>query len=113
MLDEGHAIRNPRAKTTLAVKRLKGAFRLLLSGTPIQNSVAELWSMFDFLMPGFLGTERQFRSRYGGGGRRDTGELDALAVGALHKQAGGPAGWEGGVPTRGVRHGPPAPQLHG
>ena len=39
--------------------------RLLLSGTPIQNHVLELWSLFDFLMPGFLGTERDFNAKYG------------------------------------------------
>jgi hypothetical protein len=39
--------------------------RLILSGTPIQNSVLELWSLFDFLMPGFLGPERDFNAKYG------------------------------------------------
>ena len=88
VLDEGHAIRNPRAATTRAVKRVaqRAARRLLLSGTPIQNDVAELWSLFDFLMPGFLGDEAQFRRRYGAGGSRQRGEVDALALGALHKQ---------------------------
>ena len=88
ILDEGHAIRNPRAATTRAVKRVgqRAARRLLLSGTPIQNDVAELWSLFDFLMPGFLGDEAQFRRRYGAGGSRQRGEVDALALGALHKQ---------------------------
>ena len=52
ILDEGHSIRNAKAKTTLAVKTLRANHRLILSGTPIQNSVLELWSLFDFLMPG-------------------------------------------------------------
>ena len=52
ILDEGHSIRNAKAKTTLAVKSLAANHRLILSGTPIQNSVLELWSLFDFLMPG-------------------------------------------------------------
>ncbi len=39
--------------------------RLILSGTPIQNSVLELWSLFEFLMPGFLRTERDFNAKYG------------------------------------------------
>ena len=54
ILDEGHSIRNAKAKTTLAVKTLRANHRLILSGTPIQNSVLELWSLFDFLMPGFI-----------------------------------------------------------
>jgi TATA-binding protein-associated factor len=64
VLDEGHVIRNAKTKTTKAVKLMKARFRLLLSGTPIQNNVLELWSMFDFLMPGFLGTESQFNERF-------------------------------------------------
>jgi len=39
--------------------------RLILSGTPLQNNVLELWSLFDFLLPGFLGAEREFNARYG------------------------------------------------
>lgn len=86
VLDEGHAIRNPKTAVTRAVKRLTATHRCLLSGTPIQNSVEELWSLFDFLMPGFLGTEAQFRKRYGGGGSKQAATLDALALGALHAQ---------------------------
>ena len=94
ILDEGHAIRNPKSRVTQAVKRVRADHRLLLSGTPIQNDVVELWSLFDFLMPGFLGTEREFRATYGvaasrsvaakkGGGLTEAG---ALATGRLHKQ---------------------------
>ena len=94
ILDEGHLIKNPRAKTSQAVKRLKSNHRLILSGTPIQNNVLELWSLFDFLMPGFLGTEKVFldrfakpiaASRLAKAGSRDQ-EAGALAVEALHKQ---------------------------
>jgi len=48
-----------------AVKRLSCNHRLVLTGTPIQNNVLELWSLFDFLMPGFLGSEREFQAAYG------------------------------------------------
>lgn len=51
-LDEGQKIRNPEADVTLACKRLPCAHRLILSGTPIQNSLKELWSLFDFVFPG-------------------------------------------------------------
>jgi TATA-binding protein-associated factor len=64
VLDEGHIIRNAKTKLTQAVKRVQANHRLILSGTPIQNSVLELWSLFDFLMPGFLGTEKQFTVQY-------------------------------------------------
>ena len=48
-----------------ACKRVRAQHRVILSGTPIQNNVLELWSLFDFLMPGFLGSERQFNAKYG------------------------------------------------
>lgn len=51
-------------QASVAIKRLTANNRLILSGTPIQNNVLELWSLFDFLMPGFLGTEKQFTARY-------------------------------------------------
>jgi TATA-binding protein-associated factor len=59
VLDEGHVIRSTKSKLAQAVKRLQAQHRLVLSGTPIQNSALELWSLFDFLMPGFLGGKRQ------------------------------------------------------
>jgi TATA-binding protein-associated factor len=64
ILDEGHIIKNGKTKLTKAVKLLKAQHRLILSGTPIQNNVLELWSLFDFLMPGFLGTEQAFNERF-------------------------------------------------
>ncbi|OLL25958.1 putative helicase mot1 [Neolecta irregularis DAH-3] len=94
VLDEGHVIKNARAKLTLAVKRLPAEHRLILSGTPIQNNVLELWSLFDFLMPGFLGSEKVFQERFAKpiAASRDSKssskeqEAGALALEALHKQ---------------------------
>ena len=94
VLDEGHLIKNPRAKTTMAVKQIVSNHRLILSGTPIQNNVLELWSLFDFLMPGFLGTEKVFHdrfakpiaaSRFSKSSSKEQ-EAGALAIEALHKQ---------------------------
>lgn len=64
VLDEGHIIKNAKTKLTQAVKMIKANHRLLLSGTPIQNNVLELWSLFDFLMPGFLGTDKAFNEKF-------------------------------------------------
>lgn len=64
VLDECHIIKNGKTKVNQAIKQLKANHRLVLSGTPIQNNVLELWSLFDFLMPGFLGTEKQFAAKY-------------------------------------------------
>ena len=64
VLDEGHIIKNAKTKLAAAVKQIKAQHRLLLSGTPIQNNLLELWSLFDFLMPGFLGTERHFQEKF-------------------------------------------------
>ncbi|KAL5834862.1 hypothetical protein ACOSQ3_014451 [Xanthoceras sorbifolium] len=94
ILDEGHIIKNSKSKITTAVKQLKAQHRLILSGTPIQNNIMDLWSLFDFLMPGFLGTERQFQATYGKPlvAARDSkcsakdAEAGALAMEALHKQ---------------------------
>ena len=64
VLDEAQSIKNPLATTTRAAAGLKAGQRLCLSGTPLQNHLGELWSLFDFLAPGFLGSARQFRARY-------------------------------------------------
>lgn len=64
ILDEGHMIRNGKNRLSMCVKSIKCSHRLILTGTPIQNSVLELWSLFDFLMPGFLGSEQEFNYRF-------------------------------------------------
>ncbi|OHT14118.1 SNF2 family N-terminal domain containing protein [Tritrichomonas foetus] len=64
VLDEGHIIKNKSSKTAEAVTQLRADHRLILSGTPIQNNVAELWSLMDFLMPGYLGTQKVFQQKY-------------------------------------------------
>lgn len=94
VLDEGHLIKNSKAKTSIAVKKLASNHRLILTGTPIQNNVVELWSLFDFLMPGFLGSEKVFQdrfakpianSRFSKASSKEQ-EAGALAIEALHKQ---------------------------
>ncbi|KAK4468743.1 hypothetical protein MN116_007918 [Schistosoma mekongi] len=64
VLDEGHIIKSSKSKITHAVKQLVAQHRLILTGTPIQNRVSELWSLFDFLMPEFLGTEQYFLANF-------------------------------------------------
>jgi hypothetical protein len=62
ILDEAQAIRNSHTKQTRAAKALKAQARIALTGTPVENSLGDLWSIFDFLNPGQLGTARQFTS---------------------------------------------------
>ena len=64
VLDEAQFIKNHFTKNAQAVKQLNADYRLVLTGTPIENSVSELWSMFDFLMPGFLGKHEHFVNRF-------------------------------------------------
>lgn len=64
ILDEAQHIKNAAAMRTRAVKKLKGLHKLTLSGTPIENNPTELWSIFDFLMPGYLPGLRQFKNEY-------------------------------------------------
>ncbi len=64
VLDEAHYIKNHATLTTRAVKRLRCARRLALTGTPLENKLSEMWSLFDFLMSGFLGPYQGFRERF-------------------------------------------------
>ena len=64
ILDESQNIKNALSQTAQAVKKLNAAHKLALSGTPIENKLEELWSVFDFLMPGFLFNMSEFNQRY-------------------------------------------------
>ncbi|KAI9683093.1 MAG: hypothetical protein M1829_005884 [Trizodia sp. TS-e1964] len=64
VLDEGHKIRNPNANITIFCKELKTPNRIILSGTPMQNNLTELWSLFDFIYPMRLGTLITFRIQF-------------------------------------------------
>ena len=64
VLDEAQAIKNHRTQNAQAVKRLRADTRLVLSGTPIENGVADLWSIMDFLMPRYLGPYEDFQADY-------------------------------------------------
>lgn len=64
VLDEGHKIRNPNAEITVTCKELNTPNRVILSGTPVQNNLTELWSLFDFIYPMRLGTLVNFRTQF-------------------------------------------------
>lgn len=61
ILDEAQNIKNPNTITARSVRHIKAGMRLCLSGTPIENNLFELWSLFEFLMPGFLGAQHAFK----------------------------------------------------
>ncbi|XP_058242244.1 DNA excision repair protein ERCC-6 isoform X2 [Hemibagrus wyckioides] len=64
ILDEGHKIRNPNAGVTVACKQFRTPHRFILSGSPMQNNLKELWSLFDFVFPGKLGTLPVFMEQF-------------------------------------------------
>ena len=64
VVDEAQFIKNPETKNARSVKQLQAAHRFALTGTPIENSLAELWSIFDFIMPGYLYTYPKFRDTF-------------------------------------------------
>lgn len=64
ILDEAQAIKNRETRNARSVKQLAANFRLVMTGTPLENSLDDLWSLFDFLMPGFLGSHDRFVQTY-------------------------------------------------
>ena len=63
-LDEAHVIKNRQTKTSAVVMRLQATHRIILTGTPVQNHLGELWNLFQFANPGLLGSHEQFRQKY-------------------------------------------------
>lgn len=63
-LDEAQFVKNHRTQNSRIVKRIPADYRLALTGTPLENSVSEIWSIFDFLMPGFLGNYNNFVKKF-------------------------------------------------
>jgi superfamily II DNA or RNA helicase len=82
ILDEAQAIKNPASQTARASQRLKSQHRLCLTGTPVENRLEELWSLFRFLMPGLLGSLESFRERF----VRPIEAGSARAQGELHRR---------------------------
>ena len=92
--DEGHLLRNPKTATARASRKLRARHKLILTGTPIQNSVNEIWATFDFLMPNFLGSSSHFSKQFSKpiikGQNLDAGAADIAAgmekLKLLHQQ---------------------------
>jgi SNF2 family DNA or RNA helicase len=80
VVDEGHNIKNPDAQRTRAIKTIAGQHKLALTGTPIQNKLEELWSLFDFAMPGYLGARTEFRRTYATSNRVDWSAVERQLV---------------------------------
>jgi superfamily II DNA or RNA helicase len=79
ILDEAQHIKNPATSNAKTCKSLKSSKRLVLTGTPLENSPDDLWSIFDFLHPGLLGTLSKFKSSLGSASENEVG-LEALAA---------------------------------
>jgi len=73
-LDEAQNIKNYATKQAAAVRSFPARHRIALTGTPIENRLTELWSIFDFLNPGYLGSQRAFGERYGGAALKEGGD---------------------------------------
>jgi non-specific serine/threonine protein kinase len=81
VLDEAQAIKNAGSAQTKAVKKLRAAGRIVLTGTPVENQLGDLWSLFDFCCPGLLGSAKQFKEFV----KRLNKRQDAHAYGALRR----------------------------
>ncbi len=84
VLDEAQAIKNSSSSVHQGVKAIKASHRLCISGTPVENHLGELWSQFDFLRPGWLGSEGAFRARYAATAQGSLSDHTRLS--ALHQR---------------------------
>ena len=80
ILDEAQMIKNPKAKVSTVARALRAEHRLALTGTPVENHLGELWSLFDFAQPGLLGEERHFQRHYRTPVEKDGNRLRAQAL---------------------------------
>jgi len=64
VLDEAQVVKNPKSKAAKVIRQFKAKHKICLTGTPMENHLGELWALFDFLMPGFLGNAKQFNSLF-------------------------------------------------
>jgi len=79
ILDEAQFIKNPSAQVTLSVKQLRADQRLALTGTPLENRLLDLWSIVDFIQPGYLGSQNHFSETYEPRGGEDTAWAQKIA----------------------------------
>jgi SNF2 family DNA or RNA helicase len=80
VLDEAQNIKNPKAAQTKAILKLNAPHRLALTGTPVENRLLDLWSVFNFLNPGYLGKEAQFRNNFERPIQRNNDQASALQL---------------------------------
>ena len=78
IIDEAQNIKNPKAQNTKIIKEINAKVKFALTGTPIENSLIELWSIFDFIMPGYLFDEKKFKKRFVNKSEKEIEELKSL-----------------------------------
>ena len=96
VLDEAQAIKNAETRRAQVIHRLQAGFRLALTGTPVENDLGELWSLFSFVNPGLLGSRERFQKRFAGpierdrdaGGARGAAGAAAAVLAAAHESGG-------------------------
>ena len=78
IIDEALNIKNPKAQNTKIIKEINAKVKFALTGTPIENSLIELWSIFDFIMPGYLFDEKKFKKKFVNKSEKEVEELKSL-----------------------------------